>query len=264
MIYTEPSLCLTDIRHTGIIKLFPYKLAQRKDLVYIMKQILIIEDDKKLNDGIRLALRKDYSCAQAFSLQSARRDFMPQQFDLLLLDINFSDGSGLDYLAELRKECQVPVILLTANSMEMDIVSGLELGANDYITKPFSLAVLRARIGVQFRVQTRESDIRSDIIRTGDFYFDFYKMEFLYRGHPLDLSRTEQRLLRCLLAHRGKHVSRSLLIDEGWPGESEYVDEHALTVAMNRLRKKLETSSGQPVPIKTIYGVGYLWTSEEL
>ena len=212
-----------------------------------MKRILIIEDDKKLNDGIKLALRKEYSCAQAYSLTSAKEEFIIQQFDLIILDINFSDGDGLSYLTEIRKHYLIPVILLTANNM-----------ANDYITKPFSLMVLRARV----EVQLREKERKEEIFKAGDFYFDFYKMEFLYQGISLDFSRTEQKLLRCLTEHKGRSVSRSFLIDETWSGESEYVDEHALTVAVNRLRKKLEDISGNSECIKTIYGIGYLWTVE--
>lgn len=220
-----------------------------------MKRILIIEDDKKLSDGIRLALRKEYSCSQAYSLQSARDGFDVRQFDLVLLDVNFGDGSGMDYLAEIRRESSVPVIMLTANNMEMDIVSGLEQGANDYITKPFSLMVLRARVNVQLREEVQKKDIFID----GDFYFDFYKMEFLFKGKLLDLSRTEQKLLRCLTENKGRSVSRSQLIDETWQGESEFVEEHALTVAINRLRKKLGLNKDQPEYIKTVYGVGYIW-----
>lgn len=216
-----------------------------------MKRILIIEDDEKLNQGIKLALRKEYLCTQVFSLQSAREEYKAQQFDLILLDVNFPNGSGMDYLKEIRKESKIPIILLTANNMEMDIVTGLELGANDYITKPFSLMVLRARI----EVWLREKEDTEEIFKIDDFYFDFYKMEFLYKSQVIDLSKTEQKLLRCLLEHRGKNVSRSQLIDETWSGESEYVDEHALTVAMNRLRKKLNHSEH----IKTVYGIGYLW-----
>ena len=107
-----------------------------------MKQILIIEDDEKLNNGIKLALQRDYSCTQAFSIADAKKLFLAGQFDLVLLDVSFPDGNGMDYLVWLRGKSMVPVILLTAASMEMDIVSGLELGANDYITKPFSLMVL--------------------------------------------------------------------------------------------------------------------------
>lgn len=219
-----------------------------------MKKILIIEDDQKLSDGIKLALRKDYICAQAFSLQSARKDYNVQQFDLILLDVNFPEGNGMDYLAEIRRKSSVPVILLTANAMEMDIVAGLELGADDYITKPFSLMVLRARIEVQLRGKAAALEI----FRDGDFYFDFYKMEFFYKDRQIDLSRTEQRLLRTLTKNQGKSVSRSRLIDETWQGDSEYVDEHALTVAVNRLRKKLSGTQNQEC-IKTVYGIGYMW-----
>lgn len=220
-----------------------------------MKKILIIEDDRKLSDGIKLALRKDYACSQAFSLKSARENFRVQQFDLLLLDVNFPDGDGMDYLVEVRRESTVPVILLTANSMEMDIVTGLELGANDYVTKPFSLMVLRARVDVQMRGKEESGKI----FRDGDFCFDFDKMEYLYQSRQLDLSKTEQRLLRCLVENKGRSVTRANLIDAAWPGESEYVDEHALTVAINRLRKKLGGASSQADYIKTVYGIGYTW-----
>ncbi len=219
-----------------------------------MKKILIIEDDKKLSNGIHLALRNDYYCSQAYSLMSAR-EFDVKQFDLILLDINFPDGSGMDYLMEIRRKSNVPVILLTANNMEIDIVSGLEQGADDYITKPFSLMVLRARVNVQLRGSRQDTGIFKD----GDYYFDFYKMEFLYKGSPVYLSRTEQRILHCLIENRGKSVSRNQLVDETWQGEAEFVEGHALTVAVNRLRKKLGISKNHPEYIKTVYGVGYIW-----
>ncbi len=220
-----------------------------------MKQILIIEDDEKLNNGIKLALQRDYSCTQAFSIADAKKLFLAGQFDLVLLDVSFPDGNGMDYLVWLRGKSMVTVILLTAASMEMDIVSGLELGANDYITKPFSLMVLRARAGVQLR----DKEASSVVFRDGDFCFDFQKMEFSCAGRQLDLSPTERKLLRCLTRNKGKHVSRSCLIDETWPGEAEYVEEHALTVAISRLRKKLQDADGGTAHIKTVYGTGYIW-----
>ncbi|MGI6010269.1 MAG: response regulator transcription factor [Ruminococcus sp.] len=217
-----------------------------------MKTILIVEDDRKLNHGILLALKSEYSCAQAFSVGEAEKMYGENRFDLILLDVNLPDGSGIDFLVKIRERDQVPVILLTVNKMEMDIVSGLELGANDYITKPFSLMVLRARVGVQLRQGKQEEDI----YRTGEFFFDFKKMEFLKSGAVLELSRTEQRLLRCLVENKGKNVSRSRLIDQVWPGDTEFVDDHALSVVVNRLREKLGV--GQEY-IKTAYGVGYTW-----
>lgn len=222
-----------------------------------MRKILIVEDDLKLNNGIRLALKgQEYICFQSESVSSAIETFQREKVDLILLDINLPDGSGMDWLMEIRKRSTIPVILISANNMEMDIVTGLELGANDYITKPFSLMVLRARIGVQLREIESES---TDIVQMGDFYFDFRKMEFLVGANTIDLSRTEQKLLRKLVDNPGITLSRSTLTDEIWSGDSEYVDEHALTVVIKRLRDKLEDSPGKGPYIKTVYGIGYAW-----
>lgn len=222
-----------------------------------MKKILIVEDDLKLNNGIRLALKgKEYMCYQCDSVSSAIDTFHMEKIDLILLDINLPDGSGLDWLVNIRKESSIPIILISANNMEMDIVTGLELGANDYITKPFSLMVLRARIGVQLR--NIESDC-TEIVQTDNYYFDFRKMEYRVGGKTIELSRTEQKLLWKLVNNPGITLSRSTLTDEIWSGDSEYVDEHALTVVIKRLRDKLEDSRSKVAAIKTIYGIGYAW-----
>ena len=220
-----------------------------------MEQILIIEDDENLNQGIKIALRKDYLCEQAFSLQSAREILKAWQPDLILLDVNLPDGSGIEFMTEIRQRSKTPIILLTSNRMEMDIVTGLELGANDYITKPFSLMVLRARVGVQLR-----DEKNSGIVYRDDTYrFDFDKMEFMSGAQMLELSKTEQKLLRCLIENQGRNVSRSQLIDNVWQGDTEFVDEHALTVVVNRLRRKLGEGAGRPECIRTVYGIGYQW-----
>ena len=116
------------------------------------EKLLIVEDDKKLNDGIRLALKNDaYFFYQCRTLQEAREILKKEDITLVLLDVNLPDGNGIDFVREIRKNSQVSIILLTVNNMEVDIVTGLEAGANDYITKPFSLMVLRARVSVQLR-----------------------------------------------------------------------------------------------------------------
>ena len=116
------------------------------------EKLLIVEDDKKLNDGIRLALKNDaYFFYQCRTLQEAREILKREDITLVLLDVNLPDGNGIDFVREIRKNSQVPIILLTVNNTEVDIVTGLEAGANDYITKPFSLMVLRARVSVQLR-----------------------------------------------------------------------------------------------------------------
>lgn len=221
------------------------------------KQILLVEDDMALGQGIRLALQSENQQIVICKTIKAARDILADaQFDLLIFDINLPDGSGLDLLTELRKRSAVPIILLTANDLEMDIVTGLELGADDYITKPFSLAVLRARVNTQLR---RAASNGSGSVVLDAYCFDFERMEFAKQGRPLELSKTEQKLLRILVENRGNTVSRATLVDRIWTDGAEYVDENALSVTMKRLRDKLEDNPSKPAYLKTVYGIGYTW-----
>ncbi|CAN4005623.1 ribosomal protein S18-alanine N-acetyltransferase, partial [Dysosmobacter welbionis] len=161
------------------------------------------------------------------SLADAGELLSRRSFDLLILDINLPDGNGLDLLRALRRESEVPVILLTANDLETDIVAGLELGADDYITKPFSLAVLRARVNTQLR---RTAAPQAERVQLDGFTFDFGRMEFSRNGVPVELSKTEQKLLRLLVEHRGQTLTRAALVDRIWTDGAEYVDENALSV----------------------------------
>ena len=224
-----------------------------------MEQILIIEDDMALNKGLCKALTTDsrqlISCTD---IRSAREQILCSLPSLILLDINLPDGSGLDFLKELKKGSDfIPVILLTANDTDLDIVNGLELGADDYITKPFSLAVLRARVNTQLRKKT-SATVPNSVIIIGDYSFDFSTMEFSVRDKKVELSKTEQKLLRLLIENRGTVMSRSALVDRIWTDGAEYVEENALSVTVKRLRDKLEAHQY----IKTIYGIGYSWVNE--
>lgn len=140
--------------------------------------------------------------------------------------------------------------------METDVVTGFELGADDYITKPFSLMVLRARVGVQLK-KSRYS--LADSTQLDNFSFSFERMEFIKNGTPIELSKTEQKLLRILINNRGNTVSRDHLIDSIWTDGAEYVGENALSVTIKRLRDKLEDHPSSPQYIKTVYGLGYTW-----
>ncbi len=214
------------------------------------KTICIIEDDISLNNGIALALKNtDMSFVQLYRLG----DFEPdRQYDLIILDINLPDGSGFDFLKKLRQTSDTPVIILTANDLETDEVMGLELGADDYITKPFSLMVLRARIDRLLKKQGAAADTGySDEV----YSFDFDRMEFSESGSPVELSKTEQKLLRLLVKNSGRTLTRDYLIDRIWTDGAEYVDENALSVTVNRLRKKLNAADR----IQTVYGIGYVW-----
>ena len=222
-----------------------------------MHKIMIVEDDRALANGISLALRsgevQTVSCA---TIREAALQLSAHTFELLILDINLPDGSGLDLLWEVKKSRAEPVILLTANDMETDIVSGLEMGADDYITKPFSLAVLRARVHTQLR---KRGAAKARLFRQDAFVFDFDNMEFLKDGAAIELSKTEQKLLRILTDNKGVTLKRGDLVTRVWPDGAEYVDENALSVTVKRLRDKLEDNAAKPAYIKTVYGMGYTW-----
>ena len=150
-------------------------------------------------------------------------------------------------------------ILDLAKDLETDIVAGLECGADDYVTKPFSLAVLRARVNAQLR---RTGGPRpAGPVEQGPFVFDFENMEFRREGQPVELSKTEQKLLRLLVENRGRTLTRARLVDRVWTDGAEYVDENALSVTVRRLRGKLEEDPAHPRYLKTVYGIGYTWTA---
>ena len=199
-----------------------------------MDHILIVEDDRALSQGIRLALdQAGRQFTQCHTLREAEEALAAHPPQLVILDLNLPDGNGLDLL----------------NDLEVDQVLGLELGADDYVTKPCSLAVLRARVNNLLR----RSRPAAPVLELPPYVFDFGRMVYTKNGVPLDLSKTEQRLLRLLAEHRGQTLTREQLLDRVWDG-GEFVDENALSVAVNRLRRKLGEA-----PIRTVYGVGYVW-----
>lgn len=224
----------------------------------MMERIFLLEDDATLSRGISMALcGNGRTVILADSIAQARQKLAETQFDLLILDINLPDGSGLELLRTLRSHGDAtPAILLTANDLELDEVTGLEAGADDYITKPFSLAVLRARVNAQLRRGSAQSSTRMEM---GPFLFDFEQMHFRKDGITVELSKTEQKLLRVLVENRGHAVPRAILVDRVWTDGAEFVEENALSVTVKRLRTKLEKDPAKPEYLKTVYGIGYTW-----
>ena len=241
-------------------------------------RILIIEDDAARAGGLCRALQNGHietvSCGMLgeadalLGLQEAgtkthgpvsAQRAEETAFDLVLLDVNLPDGSGFDYLQQLKRQSDIVVILLTANDLESDIVAGLEMGADDYITKPFSLAVLRARVETQLRrVEARRADASAagdTAVIIDDYSFCFSKMLFWHGEEQIALSKTEQKLLRILVENRGITLTRERLLDYIWSVDAAFVDENALSVTVKRLRDKL----GAQDRIKTVYGMGYRW-----
>ena len=215
-------------------------------------KILIIEDDSTIRSGLKYCLEAEgYEIEESSTANESLKKI--NSSDLILLDVNLPDKSGFELLPEIKKIKNVPIIFLTANDLEIDIVSGLESGADDYITKPFSLAVLRARVSA---VARRNKNVPASF-KSGKFQFNFAEMIFLVDNQPVELSKTEQRLLRLLVENAGQILSRDFLLDRVWQG-AEFVEENALSVTIKRLRTKLAGA-----PIKTVYAIGYLWEKEK-
>jgi Response regulators consisting of a CheY-like receiver domain and a winged-helix DNA-binding domain len=232
--------------------------------------IQIVEDDITLSEGISISLS---DAADSFykehTIEAARLGYMKygSEISLIILDLNLPDGSGYDYLRYVRENSDVPVLILTANDLEMDEVTGLTMGADDFLTKPFSLAVLRARVNALIR-RSRITDNRapkgsgtmsaekSAIYEVDDMTFDFDKLTFRKGEEELFLSVNEQRLLKIFLDNKGMILTRDMLIERIWGSSGDYVEENALSVTVNRLRTKIESRGGVK-HINTVYGQGY-------
>ena len=217
--------------------------------------IFVVEDDPNIRELVTYTLQSTGFDACGFENGS---EFLKalgdgEKPELVLLDIMLPGEDGISILGKLRKKSatrDLPIIMMTAKGTEYDKVLGLDSGADDYITKPFSLAVLRARVNAQLR---RSVPVKQERIELNGFILDFTRMEFSKEGTIIDLSKTEQRLLRLLVENRGRTLPRELLLEKVWDG-GEFVDENALSVAVRRLRGKLGNA-----PIRTVYGVGYTW-----
>lgn len=222
-----------------------------------MKRILIVKDD-----GAIAAIERDYLMLSDFQVDIAATG--PEGlamgrsggYDLILLDLMLPGLDGFALCSTLRETLDIPILMVTARQEDIDKIKGLGLGADDYITKPFSLAVLRARVHAQLRRGTPAQTERVEIDR---FSFDFGRMEFQRDGQPVELSKTEQKLLRLLVENRGRTLTRAQLVDRIWTDGAAYVDENALSVTVKRLRDKLEEIPSKPRYIKTVYGLGYTW-----
>lgn len=223
------------------------------------KLVMVLEDDTDLAEGIELSLKcEELKFVLCKTIAEAKAALKFNWFDLLIVDINLPDGSGLNFCREIKQEMKIPIAILTAKDMELDIVKGFESGADDYITKPFSLMVLRARIRALLR---RNEEVREQSYKDSVFEFHFETMEFYKNGISVELSKTEQRILYLFVTNCNRVLTRERLLEWVWPEGTEYVEDNALSVGIRRLREKLEDDSSHPVYIKTVYGKGYIWES---
>ncbi len=220
-----------------------------------MKTILIVEDDAVLCEGLCRALRtEDWNTVGVNSLEEARKRLRGLLPDCMILDCNLPDGNGFDFCREVLGKRRLPVLFLTVRDSEADEVAGLRAGACDYMKKPFSLMVLRERIGKMLR----SSDGGGVRYEAGRYRFRFDTLEFSADGQTVFLSASEARLLSVLVKNAGRVVSRSALIDALWDCGEDGVSENALSMTVKRLRDKLGGGA-----IRTVYGLGYVWKGDE-
>lgn len=221
-----------------------------------MKNILIVEDDKLLNRGVSFALKKEgYNTISVYSKEEAKNALLQNHIDFLLLDIGLPDGSGLDLCNELRNQIDFPIVFFTANDTEEDMIRGFESGADDYISKPFSIEILKFKINAILK----RSDIKAKkLFIYKELKIDFDSKKVYKKNEEIKLSVTEYKLLELLCKNKGIAMTKEVLLDKLWDYNGNYVDDNTLSVNVRRLRKKIEDDPKNPEYIVTLFGIGYM------
>lgn len=221
-------------------------------------KILIIEDDEGLNRGISFALAQEgYEIVASESYKKGLDAFQIEKPDAVLLDLNLPDGDGISLCQEIRRESNIPVLMLTARDMEVDEIMGLKSGADDYITKPFSISVLKIRLEnalKKYAGNTINACGTNTELVSGCICLDTKSVRVFKEGKELDLSLTEFRLLQYFLENKNQVLLKEQILQRIWDADGSFVEENTLPVNISRLRRKLEVDA-----IKTIHGMGYLW-----
>ncbi len=220
-----------------------------------MANILIVEDDKSIVTNLTAFLRSEgFSADSAAGQNEAICKIEEQQFDLLLLDVSLSNGNGFALCREIREHYDVPIIFLTASGDEFSVVTGFELGADDYINKPFRPRELVSRIN---NVLRRRTAAQPQQITYGGISVDPVRGTITKNGREIFLSALEYKLLLILFHHKGAVLSRAKLLEEIWDVAGDFVNDNTLTVYIKRLREKIEDDPQNPAIIKTVRGMGY-------
>lgn len=241
-----------------------------------MANILLLEDDESLNRGISLKLQKEgYQVFSAFGVTEAKQIFCSQKIDLIISDITMKDGNGLEFAGWVRKRSDVYIIFLTALDQEVDIVNGYDVGADDYITKPFSLLVLISKVHALMRRMDQKSEMTMQTepeICSGNIRVQRAQMKVYHGEEELSLSKKELQLLCYFLEHPGQIISKEQILEAVWDIDGQFVDDNTVPVTISRLKKRLvdrdradckkTTEKTDTEYIKNVRGLGYLWTME--
>lgn len=229
-----------------------------------MNRILLVEDDENLVFGMEYTLTNEgYTVIVAGSLEEARKAFKEKVVDLILLDVNLPDGSGYSLCKEIRQLSQIPIIFLTALDEEANVVAGLDLGADDYMTKPIRTKELISRMRAVLRRNYKSKDeAEVDKWISQDIEVRILEGIVLKCNQELLLTGMEYRLLLMLMSHPKQICSRSTILNGLWDMSGEFIDDNTLSVHIRRLREKIEDIPAAPKHIITVRGVGYKWNTD--
>lgn len=220
-------------------------------------KILLVEDDKTIVMGLEYSLvQEGYEVAICYSFEQARQSIATEDFDLAILDLALPDGNGYDLCRMIKQKCDSPVLFLTACDDEVNVVMGLDMGADDYITKPFRVRELLSRIRTVLRRTRRPAEVR-DEIQLADLRIHTKQAKVTKNGNDIPLTALEYRLLLTLAAHPGQIRSRTQLLEGIWDIAGDFVNDNTLTVYIKRLREKIEDDPQNPKIIETVRGLGY-------
>lgn len=230
-----------------------------------MNNILLVEDDSVLAFSIEYTLKNDgFGVVKAPKLEEARKAFSETDFDLILLDIMLPDGNGYDFCREIRKTSGIPIIFLTACDEEVNVVTGLDMGADDYITKPFRIKELISRIKAVLRRNTASVNPahEGDILTSVDISLNVLSGKIKKKGMDIIVTALEYRLLLTFMKNPGQILSRNAILQGLWDIDGDFIDDNSLSVYIRRLREKIEDNPGKPSYILTSRGLGYSWGPE--
>lgn len=227
-----------------------------------MNKILLLEDDEALALGIEFTLKDEgYDVTRCACVQDAIKAFNKEEFNIVLLDVMLPDGSGYDVCKHIREKSEVPIIFLTACDDEVNVVLGLDIGGDDYITKPFRVRELISRIkAIQRRFEKKS--VRKNILKCGDIVLYTENAKVEKSGIEIILSSQEYKLLLIFMTNPNKIMNREEILDKLIEGAGSYFDTNTLSVYIKRVREKIEHDSSSPEYIITKRGLGYIWNSE--
>ncbi len=221
-----------------------------------MIRIQIIEDDVEMNNALKIYFEKaGYIVLQCYNVNEAYKMMQMPQADIIIVDIGLPDGSGLELAGKIKNSKDVPVVFLTARDEENDILKGYAAGCEEYITKPVSPKILQKKI----EAILKRSKTIGNVMIYKELQIDYEKRRIWKNGTEIKLTSKEWKILSLMSKNRGKIMTQESLLEKIWDSEGNFVDKHTVAVVISRLRKKIETSTEEPVYIKNIFGIGYIF-----